>query len=181
MKNRKLLIASAITTFVMIAVMVMHGAPLKIDGITPYGIVDLELAGTPDKALDIYNAWGMELRNRALANTLIDFLFILSYGALLFCLVKTVARSYSGAWYTAGKWFSIAVIVAACFDGIENILMIKTLKGSMGKELIASTFMFAFAKFFLLALSILYILVSFAGRLLYKRNLPVHQLSQNSF
>ena len=157
--------------------MVIHGAPLKLEGITPHGIIDLELARTPARALQIYRAWSGGLIGTAIKNTCIDFFFLLSYGCLLYCLCVTTARWYSGPWRTAGKWISIAMIVAAFFDAIENILMIKSLNGSMGKELIASTFMFAAVKFLLVAIGILYIIASLVGRLFKSKAVRVQEFS----
>lgn len=127
------------------------------------GIVSLELAGTPDRANDIFNAWSPGLIGRAITNTYIDFLFVLSYGCLLYSLCITLSRRHTGPWRLAGRWLGRAMVVAACFDAIENILLIKTLNGSMGKELIASTFMFASLKFFLIVIGVVYILISLAG------------------
>jgi small-conductance mechanosensitive channel len=177
MNLRTLLILSAICTPVMIAIMVIHGAPLKIADVTPNGIIDLELAGTPHRALEIYQAWSPELLRTALKNTYIDFLFLVSYGSLLCCLCLTVSRWYTSSWRAAGKWISLAMIVAAFFDAFENILMIKTLNGSMGKELIASTFMFSSVKFLLVAIGILYILLSLIGRGLKTKQVQVQELS----
>ena len=149
--------------------MSMHGAPLRVAEITPYGIVDLELAGTPDRVTAILNAWGPGLIKRAVVNTRIDFIFLTCYGLFLFGVVQATARWFAGRWAKAGIWLSRAMIIAALFDAIENILMLKMLNGSLGKELVASTYMFASVKFLLLLVGITYILFSILARL-FSRN-----------
>lgn len=174
MRLRALLLFSAICTAIMMVVMMLHGAPLKIEGITPHGIIDLELACTPARATQVLQAWPGTLRQRAVTNTYIDFIFIVAYGTLLSTLCIKVSSQYQGAWRTIGKWLSIAMLLAAFFDVTENILMFKTLHGSLGKELIASIYMFAFTKFLLVATGILYILLSFVAGL-FKRNTTIYR------
>ncbi len=163
MKLKLLLILSAICTAISMFILVMHGQALKTPE-TPMGIIDLELARTTERASQIYLAWSPALTSLAIKNTYIDFLFLTSYGLLLFSLCSTVLIWYKGFWRLTGRWLSIAMIIAAFFDCFENILMIKILKGSLGKELVASTFMFASVKFLLVAVGILYIIISLVAK-----------------
>lgn len=140
------------------------------------GIIDLELACTSERASQIYQAWSPTLTSLAIKNTYIDFLFLTSYGLLLFYLCITVLKWYKGYWRVAGRWLSIAMIIAAFFDGFENILMIKILKGSLGRELVASTFMFASVKFLLVALGILYIIISLVAKSFANKRQPEKEL-----
>ena len=166
MTLKRLLYISAFATPAMIAVMMWHGAPLKVPGISPRGIIDMELACTPFRAAQLYNAWQPLLIERAITNTYIDFIFILCYGTLLCCLCLLVSSYFGALWRRAGKWLAVGMLVAAFFDVVENILMLKILRGSMGPELVASTYMFAFVKFALVITGILYIIASWLAILL---------------
>lgn len=144
---------------------------------TPLGIIDLELARTPARAADIHSAWGFEGRRTALFNILLDFPFIAAYGTFLIVLLKIVTQSFSGTLARISTAIFIAILVACFFDVIENILMIKMLKGSMGNELVGSTFMFAAVKFLLLGISALFILFSLIAKG-FGRRMPVNTTSQ---
>ncbi len=140
--------------------MMRHGAALKIPDVSPNGIIDMEVAGTITDASAIYNAWNPTLINRAIVNTYIDFIFILSYGCFLFTACINIAYRYDGAGKEIGKWLAAGMIIAAFFDVLENILMLRTLTGHFSKEVIASTLIFAFIKFILTATGILFIIFS---------------------
>lgn len=164
-KVRTLLIISAISTSVMMLIMILHGAPLKIPGFTPYGMISLEFAGTVSRATEIYQNWYPDLTALAIKNIRIDFLFLISYGIFLCTCCLILSRYYSGAWSRAGRWLSALMITAAAFDALENTLMFSALVGHIRKELIASMYMFASIKFLLVALGIVYIVFSLIGRL----------------
>ncbi len=160
MKFKKLIFTSLIATLIMIVVMMLHGAPLKIEKLSPKGIIDMELAGTITSASAIYNAWYPTLINRAISNTYIDFIFILSYGCFLFTACLNAAYKYADVGKKIGKWLSALMIIAALFDVFENILMLRTLTAHFSKEVIASTFFFAAVKFMLVATGIIFIIFS---------------------
>ncbi len=105
------------------------------------GIVALELAYTSEKADTILNSWKRpvkvynlitdkydvryDLVNQAKTNTWIDFIFILSYGLLLLAYNKRINTDNSKK-VSLFKWL---IIVACCFDVIENIGMLLFLDG----------------------------------------------------
>ncbi len=151
--------------------MILHGAPLRVPGVSTRGIIDLELAGKPINVTTIFRVWGPVLMQRAVLNIYIDFLFLTCYGLFLFCLVRATAKWFTSWWRLPGKWLSRAMIVAALLDAIENILLLKMLNGSIGKELVASTYMFASAKFIIVFAGIAYILLCIVVRM-FKLNSP---------
>jgi hypothetical protein len=144
----------------MMATMMLQGAPLKIDGISPRGIVSMELARTVTHATLIYNAWYPELVDRAINNTFIDFIFILSYGTFLFSASFLLLKKNDGLMKKINRWICVAALIAPFFDVIENLLMFRTLSGHFSKEVVASTFFFAAVKFLLAALTILFLIFS---------------------
>ncbi len=150
--------------------MMLQGAPLKIEGISPMGIVDMELARTVSRANVVYGAWLPAIIPVAIKNTLIDFIFIIAYGSFLYACCISIAK-WQRRFYTIGVWFSRAMLVAVFFDVVENILLFRTLSGYIHKEIVASTFMFASAKFLLVALGLLFIVLSLLTSLIPHRRL----------
>lgn len=173
-KLKIVLIISAVTTALFLVVMNLHGHPLKIENVTPYGIIDLEMARTIARATDIYNNWLPDLTHRAIKNTFIDFLFLISYGTFLYAACCTFSKSFPHTmWKRIGHYLSILMIVAACFDALENFLMLRTLYGHFNKEIIASTFVFASLKFLLVGLGILYLISSTIASMFYVKKKSV--------
>ncbi len=135
-----------------------HGAPLKTS-VTPLGILDLEFAGTVPEAGVVYTAW-QPILALAVNNVLLDFFFIVCYTVFLYKAMLSLARLFNHGWRRLGIWASRGAIIAGSFDVVENILMLRTLHGHISKEIVASTFMFASIKFFLLGLAIIYSLLT---------------------
>jgi uncharacterized membrane protein len=141
-------------------IVLLHGAPLKVEQVSPHGIIDFELAGTVTKAVTIYNAWFPDLTSVAIKNTAIDFLFLISYGTFLAVCCYSISRFYTKRARSIGVWLTGLMITAACFDAIENVLMLTTLSAHFKKEIVATTFMFASIKFLLVAAGIVYIVLA---------------------
>ena len=149
--------------------MQLQGAPLKVEGVTPLGIVDLEMARTVQQATIIYNAWQPDLVLIAKRNTFIDFLFLISYATCLCTACILISRNFKGLVRRTGVTISILVIVAAAFDALENVLMITTLSAHFKKEIVASTFIFASIKLMLVGVALLYIVLSLLSQLLLQK------------
>ena len=159
----------------MIAIMVLHGAPLKTPA-TPIGILDLEFAGKVERAKEIFAAWQPSIIPVAINNTLIDFLFLISYGCLLYACCLSLSKTYEGTGRKTGIIISRLALISAAFDGLENFLMLRTLYGNIQKEVVATTYIFASAKFLLVAVAIIYILFSLV-RIMFKRKSQIVTLS----
>jgi hypothetical protein len=159
-KIKTVVLLSFICTIVMMAVMMLQGAPLKINEISPRGIVSMELARTVTRATLIYQTWYPTLVDLAINNTFIDFIFILCYGSFLFSSSYLMLKKNEGFIRKINKWICAAALVAPFFDVIENLLMFRTLSGHFSKEVIASTFFFASVKFFLAALTVFFVIFS---------------------
>jgi hypothetical protein len=139
--------------------MILHGAALKVPGVTPRGIIDLELAATVDHATEIYNAWHPHLTKRAINNTGIDFLFIVSYSMFLYSSARLTSRL--STLKKSGLFISKLMVVAAIFDVLENVLMFSTLSAHFKKEIVAATYIFASLKFAFIGIGLLYIVITF--------------------
>ncbi len=128
------------------------------------GIVDLEMADTPEKLQYLMDIWNKQV---AVNNIYIDFLFIPCYAFFLavgcqYMAEKVIRPSYQ-IW--ANRLVKL-LAVAALFDVVENILMLLSIAGNYTSETLLLTRIIASSKFLLVGLSILYILLGLFSTLL---------------
>jgi len=127
----------------------------------PLGIVSLELAGTPEAAQAIYAAWGETGMQAARFNIGIDFLYLVSYGVAL-----SIGCSLASAWWARrsprmagyGGAMSIAVLVAAGCDALENGAMLGGMQDVSNPLWPMLAKSFAVVKFALLLPALLYLM-----------------------
>ncbi len=155
MKTRLIVFGSLAALFFFI--LQIQGANLKTDA-TPFGIINLEFADTGEKLNAVLFGWS---NADVKANIYIDFVFIPFY-VLFF---STAALACSAAWTNnamkhAGKSLSKAVYVIGALDLIENKIMLDSLAGSFSDFTLMLTNWCAGAKFLLLLVVILYIVIS---------------------
>ena len=129
--------------------------------VTPLGIVSLQLAGTPENAQIMYAAWGRTGMDAARFNITVDFLYLVSYG-----IAVSIGCSLASGWWARrsvrmaalGPLASILVLVAAACDAAENLVMLQGMQevGNPLWPMLAK--LFAFVKFALLPLGLLYLM-----------------------
>ena len=155
MKTRLIVFGSLAALFFFI--LRVQGANLITEA-TPLGIVNLEFASTAEELNAVLFGWpNADVK----ANIYIDFVFIPFY-VLFF---STAALGCSRAWknagmHYAGKSLSKAVYVAGALDLIENKFMLDSFAGSFSDFTLMLTNWCAGAKFLLLLVVILYIVIS---------------------
>jgi hypothetical protein len=128
------------------------------------GIVDLEMADTPEKLQHLLAIWNKQV---AVNNIYIDFLFIPCYALFLAVCCKYMAEKIVRPSYQI--WANRLVkllVVAALFDVVENILMLMSIAGNYTTETLLLTRLIASSKFLLVGLAILYILFGLFSSLL---------------
>jgi len=120
------------------------------------GIVDLEMADTPEKLQHLLGLWNKQV---AVNNIYIDFLFIPCYALFLAVCCKYMAekivRPSFKIW--ANRLVKL-IVVAALLDVVENILMLMSIAGNYISETLLLTRLIASSKFLFVGLAILYIL-----------------------
>jgi hypothetical protein len=120
------------------------------------GIVDLEMADTPEKLQHLLGLWNKQV---AVNNIYIDFLFIPCYALFLAVCCKYMAekivRPSFKIW--ANRLVKL-IVVAALLDVVENILMLMSIAGNYTSETLLLTRLIASSKFLFVGLAILYIL-----------------------
>jgi hypothetical protein len=120
------------------------------------GIVDLEMADTPEKLQHLSGIWNKEV---AVNNIYIDFLFIPCYAIFLVICCKYMAEKIVRPTYQIWANRMVKLIaVTALLDVVENLLMLMSIAGNYTSETLLLTRIIASSKFLLVGLAILYIL-----------------------
>jgi hypothetical protein len=128
----------------------------------PNGIVSFELAKDISKSESIINSWDEKAKMAAGVSLGFDFLFLLVYS--LFIAV-VMSRLNNSLWkdkyvYTIGKLLIVAIFIAALFDSIENIALIKIILGDSKQIWSLIAYYFASLKFIIILICIVYIILS---------------------
>jgi len=134
----------------------------RIDGFllseeVPHGIVDFELAGNIHKARLMMDSWDEQARVAVGLSLGIDYLFMFAYAFFLSLLSFEMAQKHK---FKTGYWISMAILLAGLFDAIENIALIKLLTGCQYAVLPEIAKVFALLKFSIVAITVIYILLS---------------------
>jgi len=128
------------------------------------GIIDFELAGSADQADRIREKWGETGRDAALASLLLDYPFLLAYGAFGIVAVSALRDR-------APRWGAVA-FAAACIgpasDAVENGFLLASLSGGTWAALPATVF--ALLKFAALIVSGVFVLAMLARRVVAARS-----------
>lgn len=146
---------------VFIVLMRFFDAPLKNE-ISPNGIVSFELAKTLSKSEAILNSWDDSAIASAKNSMMADFLFLVVYSFFISLIVHRLNNRVwkKGFVYQFGKIVCWLVFVAAFFDVIENIALVRLLYGDLRQLWSSIGYYFAMMKFGLLLLGIFFILMS---------------------
>lgn len=156
---------SAIATAMMIVWLRIQGATL-ITTTSPRGIVDLELADSSDRLMELMTAWNKSV---AINNILIDFLFIPAYASLIALCCRYLSEKFPDTRLPhIGMQLAKAIWLAALLDVVENLLMLCSLNGFYSPTSLQLTCWIATIKFLLVGLALLYILVLFFKLILKK-------------
>ena len=180
--RKPLFIMLLIWALVLMVVMQVLGRPLQTEA-APAGIVSFELAGSPDRAMQILASWDPHY-NPTLGYSVVefytaplyaafglglDYLFMPSYAAAIALGVLLAAGRHKG-WFTSlGAILGWGALAAALLDAVENIALWRELLGAILSPwpMVAATC--ARVKFALILLGIAYAL---AGWILPKRRSP---------
>lgn len=137
-------------------------AHLRSTGATG-GVVALELALTPARAIALIGAWpadGIAVAQRALW---LDFVYIALYASGLAAACTLIARHGAGAWAAWGRRLVPLPLVAGALDVIENVNLLLVLNRAGTGEAALRPFttvaaLCATIKFALIAITLLFLL-----------------------
>lgn len=140
---------------------------------TPWGIVDLELAGTTLRAREILRLWDEQgMRAFASVSLAVDLPFIVAYSTGL-----GVACAIGADGQPARRWFLVGAALAwgqwfaGLLDLSENGALAAMLSGAVEQPWPLAAKIFASLKFALILSGLLYVVAS-SGRWLYRRFAP---------
>lgn len=171
-------IGLAAATLVVAAALFVLGRPLATET-TPDGILNLELARSPDEVSAVIGAWGKERLVAAILQTWADFLFLVLYPLELSLGCWLLARSLpQGSMASLGRAVAALVLLAGPLDAAENFLMLSMIHGDIASWMPIWTSRFATVKF-ALALGVAPTYLAVAGLTWLRfRNLPKMALNQ---
>jgi hypothetical protein len=151
-----------ITLLMVITIIVMRyfDAPLKNE-VSKHGIISFELAKDLIVSKEILNSWNVHAKISASMSMGFDFLFLLIYK-----INNQYGKNF--IFYKFGKLLMLSIFFAALFDVVENIALIKLLLGDLKQYWSTIAYYFAFVKFTIVAVCIVYILLSWFGLLIKK-------------
>ena len=134
-----------------------------------YGIFALQLAGSVGKARRIVAAWDASgARERALFNVRLDFLFLVVYSttAGLACILASEALRPLARWATVlGVALAWCQWLAALLDALENVALLRMLRGPVTEPWPRVARWSAIPKFALVAARVLYAAVGACAHL----------------
>lgn len=151
-----------IATVLLFGLFQVHDQPLR-----PHTIVSLEFAWTPAAMQAMVNDWGAAGNQAATESLWIDFLFMPAYATLFAALTLLEARwSTTPLLRTVGLWLTPLPFVAALLDVVENINLLIAMQTPTQPPAAALTLagLCASLKFFLLLISLIYIMGAWAKR-----------------
>ncbi len=121
-KYKTLLIATLISSIPFIVLtLVFILNELRLMHVVGFGVLDFELAWTPDVIATIFSNWGaLEMQQQTLI-TYIDYIFILAYVMFGAECVLIVSRKLEGKLQEIGLILTFAFLLAGIFDAVENI------------------------------------------------------------
>jgi len=136
-----------------------------INDIAPNGIISFELAKDATLAENMVSSWNAVSTAAAGYSLIFDFIFLVIYGLFLALLVHFSNEKVwkNTAIYKVGVLLIYAQFIAALFDAIENIALLQLFKG-ISQFWTSIAYYFASMKFVLIALGILFIIISWVVR-----------------
>lgn len=139
--------------------------------IAPNGIVSFELAKDFNTSISIISSWDLQAKINAGLSLGIDFLYLIVYSIFFATSCYLISQKYinKNNWmFKTGLLLTKLQFVAALFDAIENIALIKLLLGSNNSLLSLIAYYSASIKFAIIAIGILYIIIGLVTLLIQK-------------
>jgi len=148
----------------LVTLVLLSGVESAVKVATGYGIFELELAWTVERASLILSSWGGVFIQLEVWGVWVDFAFIPSYATLLAGLSLLLARRFHRRNRGVGFLFVWAPYVGGLLDVVENLHLLAMMAspGSMAPHLPLVASLCASIKFALLGLTIGYLLAALA-------------------
>ncbi|PHR73644.1 MAG: hypothetical protein COA67_02645 [Lutibacter sp.] len=167
--SKKTLTNRTIIVFILLflgALLMRYLNSFLLNDIATNGIITFELAKDASFAESIINSWDIKAKAAAGYSLIFDFIFLVLYSLFLALLIHQINERVwkNTAVYKVGVALIYAQFVAAFFDAIENIALLQLFKEAT-QFWTSIAYYFASMKFILIALGILFIVISWVVRL----------------
>ena len=157
-----IVIGLLVASFVFLLLM---RAPVDEMGDRGVGVIEFEVARTSEKASEYYALLGDEGRDEARKQLYLDFPYLVLYGLFYAGAALVVgARGAERGMPRLARWgppAAVAGLVAAACDAVENAALLRVLDGHTDQPWPGIAFTFASAKFALIAVAVLYVVIGF--------------------
>lgn len=159
--KKQLFIILLISVILNIIVIGMFDKPLKNE-ICKNGIVSYELAKDINQSKNILNSWDTNAKINISLSLGFDFLFLLVYSLFIAFLIFNINNRLwkNKKFYKIGQLLIVSIFIAAFFDVIENIALIKLLLGDLRQIWSSIAYYFAIPKFAIVFICIIYLLIN---------------------
>ncbi|MEP0368830.1 MAG: hypothetical protein ABJN36_20625 [Cyclobacteriaceae bacterium] len=159
--SKNTLIISFALLILSIGVMRSFDGYLKNE-VAPKGIVSFELASDLDESKAIINSWNEQSKTAAGLSLGFDYLFMIIYGGFISVLLLRVKDYFQQKSFLrkTARFALIGVWVAVLFDGVENYGLIRLILGDMREVWSSVALYFASAKFIILLMVIIFLLIT---------------------
>ena len=159
--EKKFSIILLFLTIILITVMRYFDAQIQ-QAENAHGIVSFELANDLSSSIAILNSWDALAKIAAGLSLGCDFLFLIVYALFILILMHQLNNRLwkHSRFYNLGVIMIWGAFLAAFFDIIENIALINLLLGDLQQLWSSTAYYFAIAKFSLLGIGILFIVVN---------------------
>lgn len=169
--NKRITILLLILVILNIIVIRIFDAPLKNE-VCKNGITSFELAKDIGKTVAILNSWNTTAKINMSLSLGFDFLFLLVYSSFIALLIFNIQNKLwkNTAFYKYGKILIILIFIAAFFDVIENIALIKLLLGNIKQVWASVAYYFAVIKFAIVLICVVFLIINWL--VLLKKQIP---------
>lgn len=159
--EKKFTIILLFLTVILITVMRYFDAQIQ-HAENAHGIVSFELANNLSSSIAILNSWDVLAKIAAGLSLGCDFLFLIIYALFISILIHQLNNRLwkHSRFYNLGVIMIWGVFLAAFLDIIENIALINLLLGDLQQLWSSTAYYFSIAKFSLLGLGILFIVIN---------------------
>lgn len=149
--------------FILTSLAILPTQTVLTDSITPWGIANLELAGSLNMAGDILFHWGEENHWVVVASLILDFPFLLAYTLLFFYLTRYLSEKLptdSVVISKIGKGIGAGFILAGLSDILENLALFAVVYHTEDNAWAVLAYYCASIKFIALGVGVLYLLLA---------------------
>lgn len=157
-KRKRIFWLTLAASLVLLLVFNTTGAPL-ITSAAPMGIVSFELAGAPERAQAMLNAWDMSARLIAAFGLGIDYLFMVTYSmsiSMAGLMAAEALRRCNWPLAQLGGPLAWGQLLAALLDAVENVALMVILLGGATSPWSWIAYWCASVKFILIFLGLVY-------------------------